>query len=358
MNAPPKRMSVFQVGIGPSALLDNSGDRALQRAIHEDLLEDLMVYGQLIFASADDLNAFIDAVRRLPSSLAKAWETVLASKRVTVAVTDPALRPGLDDLLDPAEVEDRFGDTLQLVLLESDQAELLGVAPDEFSARTPSGLVEVGRITTAKRTATVLAARQVMTAPLRGGTNREDEWDERFGPLVASSAPIVIYDKYVGMQVARRYLYERPHGDGLTWLLSRISMQPGRRVRIITAVPHSPDVREPIDAEALGQAFHLLRERLGRPLGLDLVLVPERTREGNRVERFGHDRHIRFGVRTALALGMGIQSLADKRFRETITVARLPVADARRREERAQRAALRPPLGGWLGPPGGSLSPG
>jgi hypothetical protein len=341
--------AVFRVAIGPAALRDATGDRALQRAMHEELLEDLMVHGQIVFASHDDMADFVAAVRSLPTSLAKAWETVLSSKRVAIVVADPERRPGVDDFLDAAQLDSAFSGALQLVLVESDQAELLGVAPDEFSALTPSGTVEVGRITTAGRTATILAAHRVMAAPLRAGLNREDEWRQRFGPLVAAASPTVIYDKYVGTQVARRYVHDRPLGDGLTWLLGRISMTPGRRVRIITAVPHTPDPREPVDEAALSLGFGRLKLSLGRPLGLELVLVPERTRDGGRVERFGHDRHIRFGQRAALALGMGIQSFADKRFRETIAVARLPVADAKEREERALKAALRPPPEGWLG---------
>jgi hypothetical protein len=99
-------------------------------------------------------------------------------------------------------------------------------------------------------------------------------------------------------------------------------------------------------------AFHRLQASLGdRDLRLDLVLVPDRVRgeKGRGVERFGHDRHLRFGERAALALGAGMQSFAQATFRETITVARLPIADARAREERAQKSALRPPPGGWLG---------
>lgn len=47
---------------------------------------------------------------------------------------------------------------------------------------------------------------------------------------------VVIYDKYVGVQTARRYVYDYRSGDRLTWFLTRIGMQQGRRVRIITAV--------------------------------------------------------------------------------------------------------------------------
>ena len=88
-----------------------------------------------------------------------------------------------------------------------------------------------------------------------------------------------------------------------------------------------------------------------RDLRLELVLVPERTRgeKGRGVERFGHDRHLRFGERAALALGAGMQTFANATFRETVTVARLPIADAKAREERSIKAALRPPEGGWLG---------
>ncbi len=345
------RHSVFGVGIGESALVDQAGDPALQRAIHEELLEDLAVHGQLVFTSEAELVQFVQAVRQLPTHLAKAWETVLSSRRLTVTVSDPQSEPGLSEVLDPAELEQRVAPAVELVLLEADQAELLGVPRGEFSARTPGGLVEIGRLTTATRTTTILAAHQVMEAPMREGINREEEWQDRLGPLAAAASPIVIYDKYVGMQCARRYIYGYKSGDGLTWLMSRISMHTGRRVRIITAVPMYRPGQEVIDEQVLAMAFLAMKEQLGREIGLDVVLVPERKRntKDRAVERFGHDRHIRFGDRAVLALGIGIQSFEAPRFRETITVARLPVADAKGREEQAVKAAVRPPQEGWLG---------
>ena len=94
----------------------------------------------------------------------------------------------------------------------------------------------------------------------------------------------------------------------------------------------------------------LMKGLQDRRLSLDLVLVPERVRgeDGRAAEKFGHDRHVRFGTRAALAMGVGIQAFAYGTFPETTTVARLPIADARSREERAIRSALRPPDGGWL----------
>ena len=347
MNEPTNRLSVFNIGIGSSAIQDHGGDPALRRAIHEELLEDLMVHGRLVFASEKHLSAFVKAVRGLPTSLAKAWETVLTSGRVRVKIIDPTRKPGIDSLTDSALLDERYSDAMQLVLVEAAQAEILGVPPEEFSASSPEGLVEIGRITTASRTATILAARQVLTAPLRHGVSREEEWEERLRPLARNSRPIVIYDKYAGMQAARRYIYDRPKGDGLTWLLRHLSTVPNQKVRIITAVPFKSAPREPMDVEVIRRGLVSLHRSLKNSLKMDIVLVPERTRDGDHIERFGHDRHIRFGQRAALALGMGVQSFSMKHFQETTTVARLPISDARRREERQLRAAIRPPPGGW-----------
>ena len=349
--APDNRgKAVFAVSIGASALDDRAAEPALRRALHEELLEDLMVHGQLVFASEEDLQDFVTAVGRLPTSLAKAWETVLSSRRVSVGVADPAVRPGLAEMLDPANVEQRLGRHVELVLVEAAQAELLGVPEDEFSSRTPQGGIEIGRISTATRTVTVRKAREVLESPLRAGDNREYEWAARFEPLVAAGQPLVIYDRYLGQQAARRYVYQRGSGDGLTWFLGKVAMRPGRRVRIITSITDRRDGNEVYDERVTAVAFRRLRDELGRPLRIDLVLVPDRIKERGRPvsHRFGHDRHLRFGNRTALALGTGMQSFAEARFPETITVARLPVADAKAREELALRAALRPPQGGWL----------
>ena len=152
-SAPGAARTVVGVGIATSALQDATGDPALRRAIHEELIEDLSVHGTLVFTSQAHLDLFVAAVQALPTSLAKAWEAVLSSKRVRVQVHDPQLPQALSDLLDPAELDRRLAPEVHLVLVEADQAELLGVADDEFSARTPGGLVEIGRITTAGRTA-------------------------------------------------------------------------------------------------------------------------------------------------------------------------------------------------------------
>lgn len=351
VSRPPR--SVIGVGIATSALADTSGDPALRRALHEELIEDLSVHGTLVFTSQAHLERFVAAVKGLPSSLAKAWEAVLSSRRVSVRVHDPQLADELSQILDPAELDQYLAPDMQLVLLETDQAELLGVPDDAFSALTPAGLLEIGRITTAGRTTALLAARQALDAPLREGVNRELEWAQRFGPLCDAASPVVVYDKFVGQQVIRRYIYEQQvSGDGLTWLLSRISMRTERRVRVITSVTDDIDRGRRFDEETAALAFRRLMAPLReRRLRLDLVLVPDRTRgaPGRAPERFGHDRHIRFGDRAALALGVGLQAFATGTFRETTTVARLPIADAKAREERAIKSALRPPEGGWLG---------
>ncbi|MDP4014046.1 MAG: hypothetical protein U0990_05190 [Candidatus Nanopelagicales bacterium] len=357
----PRQKSVFHVGISSTALGDISQNAALRRAVHEELLEDLTVHGCLVFTSREALGLFVAAVRCLPTSLSKMWEAVLSSRRVNVKVADPERDLALDDVLDPLALEAQLSSDVELVLLEGDQAELLGVPDDQFSTRTPGGLVEIGRLTTAGRTATVLAARHRLEAPLREGENREIEWDLRFGPLVEASRPIVIYDRYVGQQTARRYVYERGRGDGLTWFLSRVGMKPdpaatpaspreGRRVRIITTVEYEAQNGKVFDEDVVALAFARMLQSIGRDIRVDLVLVPSRTRDhaGRHVEKFGHDRHIRFGERAALALGTGMQAFSRPRFPETVAVAHLPVNDAKAREERAIRAALRPPSAGWL----------
>ena len=349
---PLPRRAVVGVAISANALGDRADDPALRRAIHEELLEDLAVHGRLVFTSQAHLDRFLAAVANLPTSLAKAWEVVLSSRRVHVGIAKPPLDEVLGEILDPALIEAELADDLALVLLEADQAELLGVAEDEFSAMTPSGLVEIGRITTAGRTVVLKAARETLDAPLREGVNREVEWAQRFGPLSADASPIVVYDKFVGQQTARRYLYSQGSGDGLTWFLARVGMVPGRRVRVITAISDAVERGQRFDEEAIVAAFDRLMASMGdRDVRLDLVLVPEKVRgeAGRRVERFGHDRHLRFGERAALALGAGMQSFAAATFRETVTVARLPIADAKAREERAIKSALRPPPQGWLG---------
>lgn len=341
--------SVFAVAISAAALSERSDDPALQRALHEELLEDLAIHGTLIFGSEQDLVFFMEAIRALPSSLAKAWETVLTSRRVQTSMLDPC-RPALDQVLEAAELESQMAPTVALVLVERDQAELLGVPVDQFSARTPGGLIEVARISTAGRTATLLSARDILEAPLREGGNREIEWDQRFGPLVASATPIVIYDRYAGQHVARRYVHDLPHGDGLSWFLDRVSMTPGRKVRIITAVTNERTrTGATFDEQTMALGFGRMLQHLDRDVHVDLVMVPDRVKDQGKVERFGHDRHIRFGSRAVLALGTGLQAFTKTHFPETVAVARLPVADAKAREERAIKAALRPPADGWLG---------
>ena len=65
--------------------------------------------------------------KSLPTSLAKAWEVVLSSRRVRGRVW-PGRRCAevLGDILDPAWIDTELADDLELVLVEADQAELLG----------------------------------------------------------------------------------------------------------------------------------------------------------------------------------------------------------------------------------------
>jgi hypothetical protein len=343
---------VIGIGITGTALTDAAGDTALQRRVHEELLEDLAVHGRLVFTSQEHVDQFVAAVARLPSSLAKAWETVLSSKRVSVTIHEPPLTEALSEVLEPDLLDSALAPDVQLVLLDSDQAELLGVADGEFSMLTPRGLVEIGRIATAGRTASLLTARQLLDAPLREGVNRDVEWTERFGPLSDGVTPIVVYDKFAGRQVVRRQFYGQRGVDGLSWFLGKLSTRQGRRVRVITAVTDELEKGRPVDERTIALAFSALSTQLSqRQLKLDLVLVPERgesTGHGRPAARFGHDRHIRFGERAALAVGTGMQAFSNQTFRETISVGRLPVSDARAREELAVKAALRPPEGGWL----------
>ena len=95
------RRTVFGVGISTSALGDRSEDPALRRAIHEELLEDLAVHGRLVFTSQAHLDLFVEAVSKLPTSLAKAWEVVLSSRKVQVGIARPPLEGALGDILDP-----------------------------------------------------------------------------------------------------------------------------------------------------------------------------------------------------------------------------------------------------------------
>ena len=96
------RRTVVRIGISTTALGDSSKDPALRRAIHEELLEDLAVHGRLVFTSQTHLDLFIEAVKSLPTSLAKAWEVVLSSRRMEVGLARPPLAEVLGDILDPA----------------------------------------------------------------------------------------------------------------------------------------------------------------------------------------------------------------------------------------------------------------
>lgn len=341
---------VVGIGIGHSAIEEGSADPALRRALHEELLEDLAVHGRIVFNSEQDRALFVEAVRRLPTNLAKAWETVLASRRVATAIAQPSMEQGLSEILEVGTLDAELSDDLDLVLVDRDQAELLGVPADEMSMMTPSGMVEIGRIATASRTLTLLKARSIIDSPMRQGTSREMEWESRFEPLIAATSHMTIYDKFVGQQTARRYVYDFGGGDGLTWFLSRAAMKPGRRVRVITAVSDELEGGKRYDEQVISTAFRLLAAGFReRGLTIDLVLVPSTSREGNRrVEKFGHDRHIRFGERAALALGIGMQCFAKPTFMETVTVGPLPISDAKEREERAIKMSIRPPAEGWI----------
>ena len=111
---------------------------------------------------------------------------------------------------------------------------------------------------------------------------------------------------------------------------------------MITAVMEE-DAGRRMDAEVIADGLQELRWSLGEAdVMLDVILIPDGAK------RFGHDRHIRFGERVALALGPGLQTFSTQHADETVTVARLPIADARDRERGSERNQLRPPPEGWI----------
>jgi len=335
---------VVGISIDPSAIIDPISllDPALARSVHEELLEVLTIHGRLLFLSGEDRTDFIKQLGKLPSGVGKMWEALLSSGRIKLEVLDPPISPGLAQALDPKELAAAIGEKVDLVLLERDHAELLGVPADQFSSPAPGGRPEMGRLSTATRTDALARARDLVEAPIRKGDNREDIWRERLAPFVAVSKTIIIYDRYAGVAAARRYVYNMRSRDALTWLLGKIAMYPGRRVRLITAVMDN-DGGKPMDENIVAEGLQRLRFAMGeRNVRLDVVLVPDGAR------RFGHDRHVRFGDRIALALGPGIQVFADARCDETVTVARLPVADAKDRERGSERQQIRPPVEGWI----------
>lgn len=335
---------VVGIGIDPSAIGEpiSTIDPALARSVHEELLEVLAIHGRLVFGSDADRQAFIDGLAELPPAISKLWEALVSAGRLKFEVLDPPVDPGLAETLDPAELAMHLAKRVDLVLLEREHAELLGVPPDAFSIPAPGGSPELGRLATATRTVALVRARDLVDAPIRAGDNREEVWQTRLAPFVAVSKSVVIYDRYAGVAAARRYRYKLRSRDGLTWLLNKISMYPGRRVRLITAVMEEDGNRR-MDQEVVADGLQELRWAMGeRDVQLDVILVPDGAR------RFGHDRHIRFGDRVALALGPGLQIFADQTAEETVTVARLPISDAKERERGSERHQLRPPPEGWI----------
>jgi hypothetical protein len=339
---------VVGVGIDPLSMTDTFGDEALRRVVHEELLDELAVHGTLVFSSAAELTEFRTALAHLPESLAKRWEVMLSGRRLIVDMLEPDAAPSIAQALDAGELEQAVSGPVRLVLLERDHAALLGVPSGDFAAMAPAGRLELGRLGTATRTAALQRASQLLTAPLREGDDREQLWRERFGPLCDVSKTVVVYDKYAGVQAARRYVHDERHADGLSWFTSRVALKPGKRIRLITAVV--TDERRVLDERTVAPGLQALRDRLAdRDVRLDVVLVPERGQGG---DRFGHDRHIRFDERVALSLGPGLQAFAWPKVKETIVVAQLPIADAKAREAAAERAQLRPPSDGWVRHPG------
>lgn len=335
---------VVGVGIDPSAISEPIAtiDPALARSVHEELLEALTVNGKVVFTSTTDRDSFVDQLKFLPTGLAKLWEALISSGRIKLEILEPPVDPGLAQTLDVQEIADRLASRVDLVLLEREHAQLLGVPPSEFSVMAPGGRPELGRLSTATRTAALIRARELLAAPIRAGDNREGVWRDRLEPLVEVSKSVAVYDRYAGAHAARRYVYHLRSRDGLTWLLGKIAMHPGKRVRLITACMDDEGGR-PMDAEVIADGLQQLRWAMGEAqVQLDVILVPDGA------GRFGHDRHIRFGERVALAFGPGLQIFSTQRAQETVTVARLPIADARDRERHSEHEQLRPPKAGWI----------
>lgn len=315
---------IANIALSPSAIreLSDLGTASVVRSLHRTLRDTLSAHGALHLANASEKEKLLSLLKGdagVPPREVAAWkETILSlvdQGRLRVGRPDVPFGMGeISSLEQLATMADLHPECPVYVLTEG-QLDLL--FPERSEADRADSTVYVSGVSIDEAEPIAKLADAAQRGNFPRGSNREDFWDQVLAPLARPAKNISILDRYIlkGMQ-SREDNHPRSNRwdeDVLTWLLRKIDCVEGSDVEVDICAGVGQQGTPQTPAEALD-----LIHRCWRPRSLTRIkAINLHVGEWERPDGWlPHDRHIRFGKVSVIALPGGLDRLSSRTIRD------------------------------------------
>ena len=286
---------VATIGIANEALSAEEGEPSVLARIHYELVRAILAHGELVHADADDRHSLEQNVaslmRRSPDA-GKAWELALVAARRANAV--PAIGRSLDRLDDADTLQREWKGQIEVGFMEPERAELIGCPPGDEVWREPHSSIELARCCAPWQTTALARLRSLAEMPtIPPKSDRNDIADQRFVPLIKRAKRVVVLDRFLGINALKTS--SGSHGE-LEWFLDTID-QHGVDVTLAIFTTGDGGAGNEDQTTAICRRFAEIWTGVGHRRGLTelkLFIGPDSRKDGSRVFKFPHDRHMRF----------------------------------------------------------------
>lgn len=265
-------------------------------------------YGVLVLPRNDDLmREFIAAVDLLPQNIRKEWKVALKqlnSIRVDIDWCNTEFPQALQ-LCETSEL-------CQLIAMDPQQTEYLGIECEDHSKRIGNGAVEIVRVDCADQADIfVELERWWEGGVLRRGISREMELDIYFGHIIKYANIVVLVDRYTICDAVRNGF----RNSGLEHALELIGKN-AISVKVEIIGGNKGIAFEEIETLVVGDIAKCLRQYSSSISGILVTIVEDR-----KMMELAHDRYMRAG-NIVVDIGRGLEIFEGNSVRRQSTISR------------------------------------
>ncbi|WP_461163597.1 hypothetical protein [Arthrobacter sp. R4-81] len=312
------------VALSPHAIreLSDFGTASVVRSLNRTLRDTLSAHGSLHLANASEKEKLLSLLKGdtgVPPHEVAAWkETILSlvdQGRLRVGRPDVPFGMGDISSLEQLATLAELHPECPVYVLTEGQLDLL--FPGRREGRSPDSAIYVSGVSIGEAEAIATLTDAAQRGNFPRGSKRDDFWDQVLAPLARSAKNISILDRYIlkGMQTREdnRPQSNRWDEDVLTWLLRKIDCVEGPAVEVDICAgigrqgtPHTP-----------AYALALLRRSWKPGDRTRITAINLHVGEWERPDGWlPHDRHIRFGKVSVVALPGGLDRLSSHTVRD------------------------------------------
>lgn len=295
----------------------------IANSLHGALVETLLAHGRLVFASNDEVLAFVRAIRGtagLPPTARTRWEAMLGHLRQTGRVA--IAQPPSDTTLASVEAIDLlragWGSHTDVAVVAGARSAALGLSEDTGILSDPTHTPDVTVAATATEAPALLRIHDLQQNPVAANrSSREDFWRQVLEPMATGATEATILDGYLFNRIS-----DLSHGRGratavpehISWLLQHLDcVMAGRST--VRLIGNASRLNPGDDAQTVADTIRdrWSPDKIGRLATVQVHLGdPARGRRG-----FPHDRHIRFSTGSAVKIPAGFDRLSDEHIWDT-----------------------------------------